>query len=121
MHMRHDFTRSSIYSILNHFSVLNEKNLIRVLRHPNTHIVCEIIRLLGSYDVFSLKTSQDMLDFILSHRHLTPYLTAIKTLMTYKLLTKEYVTLISQHDDAYILTDVILMLKKYGIYSAKHL
>jgi hypothetical protein len=121
MYMRYDFTRSSIYSILSHYNILNERNLIKILRHPHTHSVCEIIRLLASYDVLTLTNPQAMIDFILSHHHLTPYLAAIKTLITYKLLAKEQVALISQNEDAYILTEAILILKKYSLYSSIHL
>lgn len=121
MQKRSDFTRSSIYSILNHLNILNERNLMKILRHHDTHVVCEIIRYLASYDVCTLKTPQEMIDFILSHHHLNPYLEAIKTLIYYRLLSKEFVLLISQNDQAYLLTEVIILLKKYNLYSSENI
>jgi len=121
MQMRKNFNRSSMYIILNHFNILTEKNLISVLRHPNRHVVCDIIRLLGSYELLILGNPQGMIDFILSSHHLVPYLAALKTLISYKLLNLEVIAFISQNEKAYTLADAVLMLNKYNIYSANRL
>ena len=118
MQQRTDFSKSSIFGLLNHCNALNRTTLSKLVRHSKSQVVLDTLRLLVTHNLVPQVNPQKVINFILEHTHIELFLAAIKALATNKVLSADVMNIVCGDDDAYIFAEVILILTKQKVYDS---